>query len=441
MDKKRFIIIIAAAAVIGAALFFFLNGRNEKAAVIERVARPVKSTVLDFQVSGNERVFPGEVKAAQRVDIAFRVSGQLQQLPIMRGQSIEKGQLIAKLDPRDFDSQVRNAKAAYDGAVAQLASMRVGRKEDILALQASLSSAKARQTEAKATFDRIKNLFEKQAVSKSQYDEAKAAYDVSNANVKSAQQELTKAQAGARPEEIAAQEASISGLESQLKKATDALADTELRAPFSGVVGELYVDNYQSVNADQTIAVLQNFSFLDVTIQVPGNLILSAQQNSAKNASAVKDDSNTLAAHALFSSLPGVKLPLVFKEVSTKADQQTQTYATTFTLKQPENVTVLPGMVADVVLSIRSGSGDKNSSGFAVAPGAVVAGKDDTHYVWLLTPDGNEFTATKLPVVIARYTDNEVVIIGKLKTGDRIATAGTNYLQENDRVTLYEARP
>lgn len=435
--KKNQLLIIALVILVGVA-WMFISKEEKKEQVKEApVARPVKTILLGELVVDKSRVFPGTVQASKRVDIAFRVSGNLIELPISRGQPVQSGQLLAKLDPRDFESQVKNAQAALDGANAQLASMRTARPEDIANFQAALSSAQARLTEATSQFQRIKNLFEKQAVAKSQYDQAKASLDVATANVNSARQELAKAKAGSRPEDIARQEAAIKGFEAQLKKAEDALKDTMLTAPFSGVVAELYVDNFQSVNAEQKIAVLQDLSQMEITINIPGNLILQLQDANTASRDLANEEKDARAI-AVFPNLPNSQFNLKFKEIATKPDSQTQTYAMTFILEMRKDVIVLPGMVADVSISLPSGVSEE---GFDVPPDSVVAGEGINQYVWKVVKEGEGLVVRKIPVTVGGYTKNGIIVKGDIRPGDRIVTAGVKYLLENDPVTLYEARP
>lgn len=60
------------------------------------------------------------VEAVEYVKLAFRVSGQIINLPVVEGQRVKKGQLIAAIDPRDISLQYAADKAAYETAVAQV---------------------------------------------------------------------------------------------------------------------------------------------------------------------------------------------------------------------------------------------------------------------------------------------------------------------------------
>ena len=80
------------------------------------VVRPVKTMTLGTAEMGG-RIFPGRVEATNQVDLAFRVGGPLIEFPVREGQFIRKGQLVARIDPRDFQIRLNAAKADFERAV------------------------------------------------------------------------------------------------------------------------------------------------------------------------------------------------------------------------------------------------------------------------------------------------------------------------------------
>lgn len=81
--------------------------------------RPVKTATVGSQ-SVISKDFSGIVEAVEYVKLAFRVSGQVISLPVVEGQRVKKGQLIAAIDPRDISLQYAADKAAYETATAQV---------------------------------------------------------------------------------------------------------------------------------------------------------------------------------------------------------------------------------------------------------------------------------------------------------------------------------
>lgn len=99
------------------ALLITSCGQKQKGS--NTLIRPVKTAQVSSQ-SVIRKDFSGIVKAVEYVRLAFRVSGQIINLPVVEGQRVKKGQLIAAIDPRDISLQYAADKAAYETAAAQV---------------------------------------------------------------------------------------------------------------------------------------------------------------------------------------------------------------------------------------------------------------------------------------------------------------------------------
>lgn len=131
---------------------------GQKKEVKETFIRPVKTATVSSQ-SVIRKDFAGIVEAVEYVKLAFRVSGQVIDLPVVEGQKVKKGQLIATIDPRDISLQYAADKAAYETAAAQ-----VERNKRLLARQAiSVQEAE---------------------ISEANYQKAKSAYELSSNNMR-----------------------------------------------------------------------------------------------------------------------------------------------------------------------------------------------------------------------------------------------------------------
>ena len=92
-------------------LFITSCGQKQKGS--NTLIRPVKTAQVSSQ-SVIRKDFSGIVEAVEYVRLAFRVSGQIISLPVVEGQRVKKGQLIAAIDPRDISLQYAADKAAYE---------------------------------------------------------------------------------------------------------------------------------------------------------------------------------------------------------------------------------------------------------------------------------------------------------------------------------------
>ncbi|MBQ4833438.1 efflux RND transporter periplasmic adaptor subunit [Pseudoalteromonas sp. MMG010] len=124
----------------------------------EKLIRPVKLFTIGHDSQTNLRSFPGEVVANQGSYLAFRVNGELVEFPVLAGEHVKKGQLLAKLDPEDFQLQYDERKARYELAKSQL--------------------------------NRIEKLFDKRITSQSELDEATANMQVAESAFKIAETNL-----------------------------------------------------------------------------------------------------------------------------------------------------------------------------------------------------------------------------------------------------------
>ena len=82
------------------------------------VVRPAKIITVGHG-NGSVREFPAEVKASDRSELAFRVSGELTKLPAKAGDTVKRGQLLAQIDQTDFQLRLNDRQAKYDLAKAQ----------------------------------------------------------------------------------------------------------------------------------------------------------------------------------------------------------------------------------------------------------------------------------------------------------------------------------
>lgn len=95
-----------------------LLGCNERPQEVKQVVRPVKTMVVGGARSEYQRTFTASVRASERVELAFQVPGKLIELPVKKGQQVKQGDLIGRLDPRDYKSNLQSAQAEYDKALA-----------------------------------------------------------------------------------------------------------------------------------------------------------------------------------------------------------------------------------------------------------------------------------------------------------------------------------
>lgn len=214
----------------------------------------------------------------------------------------------------------------------------------------------------------------------------------------------------------------------QLKSATAALANardqlsyTRLIAPYDGTVAKISIDNFQMIQANQSVLVLQKDHDIDVVIQVPESM---ASQAIAFNPNA------KFQPLVRFSAQPDQSYKASLKEHATQVTPGTQSYEVVYTLPRPTNITILPGMSAELTLDLSIG----NEINKTVIPASAVMKRDldGENIIWLYHADtGN---VTPQIVTLGRITTNGVEILKGLSLGDQLVVAGVQYLSAEQTV-------
>ncbi len=406
---------------------FLISCQQETQTPTAKVVQPVKTEVLTS--SSDTQQFdriPGKVMASQRAELKFQVPGKLMKFSVKESQEVKKGDLLAKLDPRDYKTKLTKVNSQISQARAQLKAMKAGaRPEDVKVLKAELSAAKAKFRESERQFQRYKDLWAKRIISKSNYDKQESAYSVAKAQLNTAKQTLNKGKTGARKEDVEAMQSSIKGLLAQREEAQNALDDTKLKAPFSGVVAKTFVKNFQNINPTDPILSLQDISKLEVVINVPERVIISSK------------GSEFYQFVAEFEAAKNRLFPLELKEYKTEADQKTQTYRAVFTMQAPKDLKILPGMTATVIVTEQTNDEDIPIKSFFAPASAIFSDEFNKQYVWIVQPD---MILHRREVVVGELTQGNIQLLEGINGGERIVTAGVHFLQEGMKVKLFDSQ-
>ena len=157
--------VAAGLLVISAACLGIERFREHAAPVDEsEIVRPVRTVALEAD-SGAQRRYFGSVQGSRRVNLSFRVHGTLKELKAEKGAAVKKGDLLARIDPRDFRTKVEQA-------------------------QGVLAQARAQYSDAAANFRRYEELYKQKVIAAAKYDAYKAQLSVARSAVSQAEAHL-----------------------------------------------------------------------------------------------------------------------------------------------------------------------------------------------------------------------------------------------------------
>ncbi len=235
---------------------YFIIGGIAVAVILLIVANFTRSSEKSFKVKTAKaqkgRIVSlvnatGKVQPRTEVKISANVSGEIVHMPVVEGQRVAKGDLLAQIDARTYEAQLRSAAAGYEAAKANLA----------------YDEASAR--EAELTYNRVKALFEKGLASQQEYDAAETRHQTAQASLQSAKARLEQARAA-------------------VDQSRESLGYTKITSPIDGYitnlpteVGEIVMGslNYQA----SVIMVISDLSVIEVEVEVDETDIANVELN------------------------------------------------------------------------------------------------------------------------------------------------------------------
>lgn len=192
---KRILGTVAAIAVIGAIVGFSVSRENRKRISVQTGKVEKKDLVQVVTASG-------EVRPRRYVNVGANVSGRLVEIAVREGDTVRKGQVLARVESERYEAGARQGEAG------------------VAAARADLARAEADLAASKLAFDRTKKMRDDRLVSESAYDQAEAEFKMKAANVEAARKRVAQLQA-------------------QLDSTKDELYKTTVYSPMDGVVTNL----------------------------------------------------------------------------------------------------------------------------------------------------------------------------------------------------------
>ena len=201
----------------------------------------------------------GAVSPVSLVTVGTQVSGQIRDVLVDFNTEVKAGQLLAQIDPESFEYRVRSAQADVDAARAAVLTAQA----NLLATQTQVSRAQVDLTEAQRAKERTQSLVEKQFITQSEGDKARALVNTSAEALKAAQ-----AQVGVSQAQVSAAQANVSQRSSALAQARIDLARTKITSPVNGIVIKRAIERGQTVasslQAPELFVIAQNLSDMQV---------------------------------------------------------------------------------------------------------------------------------------------------------------------------------
>ena len=321
--------------------------------------------------------------------VCFQVSGKVVSVGPREGEYVRKGQVLARIDPTDFNLSIKGAAAQEASAQAALEKALHSARPELL------EQARIGFERAEDEYRRMKMLYDSKSLAPNDFEKYRAAYE-------HAQQEYEQAKAGGQHEDKALAKASYNQAAAHLEVVRKALSDATLCAPMDGYIAKRSIEPGDTASPGHPVFEIVRMDPLEVNIGVPETdvqLVRIGQQ-----------------ADVTVPALPGKSLQGTVRVVNVSADPNTRTYMARITVANPEHL-LRVGMVAEARIR-----GDRTVS-LATLPGdAVVRDPQGATQVYVYYPDQKRVYTKRVEI---GATDNkDVEIKSGLEGTELIVLAG-----------------
>ncbi len=232
-----------------------------------------KRTIIEY-VNASGKVYP-----EQEVKVSPEISGIITELNVEEGDSVKRGQVLARIDADQYNIQRNQAASGVSQSQAQVG----GSQAQVGNAQAAIAALAAQKEQAQRNYDRLKQLFDEKVISKSELDVAEASLKSNTANYNAAQQGIK-----GNVSSVQSARAGVQQAQAALQRANKDLSRTVIVAPVDGVVSLLNVKKGESVagnsfNVGTEILRIADMQKIEIRVDVGENDITKVKLGDSAN--------------------------------------------------------------------------------------------------------------------------------------------------------------
>ncbi len=407
------------------------NKEESQSSQVAESAAPAQTvTILQVETSSIDSTLDasGTVRAYESIPVMSQASGlQITEILAERGDFVDRGQVLARLNNKAIAAQKTEAEAAVLQQKAALDELQAGsRVEEVAQAEARVANANASIVQAESDLELVQKRVERNqtlqaegAITRDRLDEvlnqekvAQSDLAGAKANLNEAQQALAQLKAGSRPQVIAQAEAQLTQAQGRLQAIEAQLEDTTIVAPSSGIIASREAKVGQITSADQMLfSIIQN-GRLELRLQIPETLI-----GKIKPGQKVKVTSNADSKLELTGEIRAIE--------PTIDDASRQALVK---VNLPSNTNLKPGMF------LRAAINTDTNQGLAVPIESLLPQSGNRAIAFVVQKDN---TVKAQTVEMGEILDGQKVEVEKgLESGDRIVLKGAAYLKDGDIVKI-----
>lgn len=399
---------------------------NVPAAVAPSSSRTVTVTEVANGAVDKSLEVSGTVEALELIPVTSQAMGlQIVEVLADEGQTVNKGQLLARLKSDTVQAEYAQAQAAVQAAEARLAELQAGsRSEEVEQARERVRQANAVLEQAKSDLDltskrvqRNRSLETQGAISRDRLDEiinqervARAAVAQAEASLSEANQALRQLETGARPEVISQAKAELAQAKGQLQFATVQLNNAQITAPANGTIAERNAKVGDITANNQTLFSIIEDGNLELRLQVPETDL--SRISTGQKVAITTNQGNTILGEV--------------REIDPIIDSASR--QATVKVDLPANTSLQPGMFLEAAITT---SRDEATT----VPIKALLPQTDNRAIAFVLQDDNQ-VASRTVTMGEIVGGDRVEILEGLEAGEQIVVKGAAYLKDGDTVKV-----
>lgn len=281
--------------------------------------------------------------------LSSQVASKVQEIISSEGDNFNINDTLLIIDHELQLIKLRQAIAGENAAKAKLNLAITGaRKEDLNLAQEKLSQTNLNFDLANKNFERMKNLFDEQAITQKQFDDSETGYQISKSQLNAAKENLKKIKNISRPEEIVQIRANYENSKANVDLIKKQISDSHIIAPINGMVVERFVELGESVNYGSSIYKISDLSIVDLVVYVNEENLGKIKLGQSAEITTDSFDDKSYEGKIVFISPEAEFTP---KNIQTKDERTKLVFAVKIEIPNPE-FELKAGMPADAKISI-----------------------------------------------------------------------------------------
>ena len=408
--KRSFLIILAITLITAASVYLIQSVEEPIPTEPEPVPVAVEVATIIPRPFTHRLEALGTVEPIREAEVGAQVSGPITFIPpeIELGTSVEKGGVLAEIDPTPFAIEVKYREALVARAKAGVRSkdVEIARQKSLIPLN------KDKLRLADADHDRLKNLLQRDLISRQEAERAELA-------LRRIEEEVARTDSGLREAEVdhAVAEAELASAEAELARAQESLADTKVRAPFAGVISEKTVTLGEQVSPGKVLFRLAELSMVKILLRVPPDAIEFIRPGTTAEVTV------TVSPHLVQGRVA---------YIGPRADDETRSFPVEVLVENRGPMRLLPGMFARAKIPVRT-----YPKAILIPRSSVLS---DSGKPVIFVADAEQGIAQRRSITISRTFGSRYLITKGLGPGDLLVVSGQALLRDKVAIRVVGTR-